>query len=73
LARQEHPELYEAIRASDDHVSLVLRLWERSELFLELSSEFRDPSSVVRSWTYDPANLEEITTRLGGSGASGRD
>jgi hypothetical protein len=63
LARTMHPADYAAITGDREHIRLILTNWARAEFYLNLTGPLQSlgiNDAMIRTFTYDPANLEEI-------------
>lgn len=63
LARTNHPADYAAITGDPQHIRLILTNWARAEFYLNLTGPIASlglRDDMIRPFTYDPANLEEI-------------
>ncbi len=63
LARTLHPADYAAITGDREHIRLILTNWARAEFYLNLTGPISSlglNDTMIRTYTYDPVNLEEI-------------
>lgn len=63
VARMNHPDDYAEIVGDPAHIEMILAVWDRAEFWLEITASHPElglNDAMIRSWTYDPANLMEI-------------
>ena len=63
VARTNHPSDYAAILADPEHLRLILTVWARAEFWLAKAAPIPAlgiNDAMIRTWTYDPANVMEI-------------
>jgi hypothetical protein len=63
VARTDHPDDYAEIVGDPGHVEMILTVWDRAEFWLMVTADHPElgiNDDVIRTWTYDPANLMEI-------------
>jgi hypothetical protein len=63
IAREEHPDDYDAILADPGHVDLILDVWDRAEHWLALSEAYPElglDDEAIAEWVYDADNYAEI-------------
>lgn len=63
IAREEHPDDYEAIVGDPGHVELILAVWDRAEHWLAVTAPYDElglDDAAIAERTYDPAIVAEI-------------